>query len=119
MARLIAGDKVYEVGALTLGEFRILKRDFGVERMDLLDPRDPDHMVGFIYIAERRKNPAVKLDDILDDIEQITEIRFELDEDEGEGDAPRPTEPPSPSPDSASGGAPATDAAGDVPATSD
>lgn len=82
MAHLIAGGEKYEVGELSLGEFRLLKRRFNVERMDLLDPRDPDHLVGLLVVAELRADPTLKVDDLIEKHEQHSEIDFEGETDE-------------------------------------
>jgi hypothetical protein len=107
VARLKVGDKEYVVDALTLDEFLILKRDFGVERMDLLDPRDPEHLLGYIFIAERRRNPNITPDDALKLFGGVKEVEFHLDDDEREAAVQgRPT---SPSPEASSeGSAPAS-----------
>lgn len=80
--------KAYEVGELDLGEFRTLKRLFDVKRMDLLDPRDPDHLVGYLTIAELRQSPGRELEQVVREFEAVSKIEVEA-EDEDEQDPTR------------------------------
>lgn len=92
MAKIIAGTKSYEIVELELGEFRLLKREFGLSRMDQLDPRDPDHLVGYIAIMELRENPNAELSQIVAEVEAIKAIDFE---DDGDGSDPSQASAPS------------------------
>lgn len=75
------GGKTYEVGEFSLGEFRLMKREFGLERMDLLDPRDPDHLVGVLAIAARRESPGRDWEEIVAEVERVESIEVEGAED--------------------------------------
>lgn len=55
----------YEVPAqFTLGELRILGRDFGLRDVTALDPKDPQHLVGLIYVAMRRTRPDATIAEV-------------------------------------------------------
>jgi hypothetical protein len=45
------GEDVYELDKLTLGDGRILKRDFGLTDLEEFNPGDPDVMVGLLSLA--------------------------------------------------------------------
>ena len=76
MARIIADGVEYEVEAFTLGEFRILKRDFGLEDVGGLDLGNPDHLVGALYVLGRRKDPDLTVEAV----ESVTTVEFVQDE---------------------------------------
>ena len=80
--KIKAGEKVYEVGELTLGEFRLLKREFGVADVSKINPADPDVIVGLTALAALRSEPGRDLDEIVREIEALTTIEVEGDEDE-------------------------------------
>lgn len=89
MPGFIVGEKRYDVHALTLGEHRVLKREFGVQTIDALNPADPDHLVGLLYVMERRKRPNLTVEEIEREVENATTI--EVVEDEGEEHEAGPT----------------------------
>lgn len=64
----------------SLGELRILKREFDLKDVAKIDKRDPDHIAGLLYIAMRRKDPTLTVDE-LDalDIERIEVVGVEED----------------------------------------
>lgn len=45
------GDETYELERLTLGDARVLKRDFGLTDLEFFSPSDPDQMVGLLALA--------------------------------------------------------------------
>lgn len=78
----------------TLGELRILKREFDVQEVDQLNPKDPDHLAGLVYVSMHRADPSVTIEDV--DAVQTVEL---LDDEGNVVDAPdeeaeRPTADP-------------------------
>lgn len=72
----------------TLGELRLLKREFDVRGVDKLDPSDPDHIAGLLYLSMRRQDPSTTVEDV----DKLSSIEV-VEEDEGQdppvaGDAP-------------------------------
>lgn len=78
--KIKAGEKTYEVGELDLGEFRLLKREFGVTDLSKINPADPDVIVGLIVVCARRAEPDRDLADIIREIEAVTTVEVENDE---------------------------------------
>lgn len=76
MAKLKVDGREYEVPSFTLGEFRELKRDFGVESISTLNPDDPDQLVGLVYMTIRRVRPGVTVEEI----ERLDRIEFTEDD---------------------------------------
>jgi hypothetical protein len=76
MAKIIADGNEYEVPTFNLGEFRLLKREFGLSNVNKLDPTDPDHLVGMLFVCARRKDPSVRVEAI----ENVTHVEFVEDE---------------------------------------
>lgn len=66
-----AGDRVFELDKLTLGDARVLKREFGLEDMEDFSPTDPDHLVGLLYLCLRREQPNAAQEDLLGEIEDL------------------------------------------------
>jgi hypothetical protein len=66
------GDK-YEVDPdkLTLGEARLLKRDYGMEDFSTFNFFDPDQMVGLFVVAVKRAHPDWSDEDVLAKVEGI------------------------------------------------
>lgn len=80
-------DQTYEIDPdkLTLGEARILKRDYGMATLGQLNFGDPDQMVGILAIAVKRSNPALTDADVVAKVEGldfVTVIESLTDEDE-------------------------------------
>ncbi len=72
----------YAIPQFTLGELRVMRRDFGLAGIADLDPGNPDHLTGLLYTSMRRVNPDITVDDI----EALTE--FELVEEASDPPAP-------------------------------
>jgi hypothetical protein len=64
--------QTYELDRLTLGEARILKHEFDMGSLELLDPSDPDHLIGLLYLAMRRKRPTEPRDALMAQIEGVS-----------------------------------------------
>ncbi len=77
----VAGTE-YVIPQFTLGELRVMRRDFGLATIKDLDPGNPDHLAGLLYTSMRRVNPDVTVADV----EALTE--FELVEEESDTPAP-------------------------------
>lgn len=63
--------ETYELDRLTLGEARVLKHEFDMHSLDLLDSTDPDHLIGLLYLAMRRKHPDRTREAIMASVEGI------------------------------------------------
>ena len=88
--KIIADGKTYEIVAeMELGEFRFLKREFGVTRMDLVDPRDPDTLVGLMVLAELRENPGLDLAETTKRVERVKRLEVHMDDEEDDEDPTR------------------------------
>src|SRR5690349_7590562 len=72
---------------LKLGELRVLKREFDLADISRLNKRDPEHLMGLLYIAMRRADPTFSVEDL----EEIDLDRIEVIAPEEEGDDDRPT----------------------------
>lgn len=79
--------KVYELDRLTLGDGRVLKRDFGLIDLETFSTTDPDQMVGLIALAIS-KTDGISLADATLQAEDIGFDDFEPQEVEDESDAP-------------------------------
>jgi hypothetical protein len=64
--------QTYELDRLTLGEARILKHEFDMQSLELLDPSDPDHLIGLLYLAMRRKRPHDPRETLMAQIEGVS-----------------------------------------------
>jgi hypothetical protein len=65
------GDKQYELPKLTLGEARILKKHFGLMQLEDMNPTDPDHLTGLLYLCLRREAPGATLEALLSRIDEL------------------------------------------------
>lgn len=63
-------------GNLTLGEQRIIKREFGVVPTDDLDVTDPDHLGAFLYATFRQADANATSASILKAIDGVKEMEF-------------------------------------------
>lgn len=97
MPKIKADGREYEIPTLNAGELRILKRDFGMAKVTQLDPDDPDHLVGLVYLSIRRVQPSITVEQV----ETFESIEF-LDDEPAE-DTPDP--PSGAAPDAALNGA--------------
>lgn len=61
---------------LTLGEQRLLKREFGVIPSEDFDLGDPDHLAAFLYAAMREHSPEASAKSILTSINRVREIEI-------------------------------------------
>lgn len=82
------GDETYELERLTIGDSRILKRDFGLSDLEHFNPGDPDVVAGLLTLAISKAkdipiSEATKIADAVDfeDFESISD-----DEEEGAED---------------------------------
>lgn len=80
--KLTANGKQYELGELNLGEFRLLKRHFGVDNMAAIHPGDPDVLVGLVVVAMLRDNPERDVEDAVREVEALSSIEIDADEDD-------------------------------------
>lgn len=71
------GEKTYELDRLTLGEARVLKREFGLSDLGSFSGTDPDQLVGLLYLARKRESPAMSHDEVLAEIEDLDIEAFE------------------------------------------
>jgi hypothetical protein len=70
-------DTTYELDKMTLGEARILKREFGLTDLSSFSGTDPDQLVGLLYLALKRENPAMTHDEALAEVEGLDIEGFE------------------------------------------
>jgi hypothetical protein len=96
----IAG-KVYQLDKLTLGEARLLKREFGLSDLAYFSNTDPDVIVGLLAICIKRDDESLTMD-------QATEQAEALDIEDFDPNPDAPEEEPEE--------APLEDAAADVAA---
>lgn len=61
----------YELKKLTLGDARLLKRRFGLDDLEDLNPTDPDQLVGFLYLALTKEDPTLAHDVALERAENV------------------------------------------------
>jgi len=71
------GGKAYELPKLTLGEARILKRDFGLDDLEYFNPTDPDHLTGLLYLCLKREKPDASHALLLAEVESLDVEEFE------------------------------------------
>ena len=98
------GGKVYELDRLTLGEARILKREFGLADLAHFNSTDPDQLVGLLVLALQRENPALTLKEAIAQVEDLDVEAFE--------EAPAAEEESDPTPAASGGEAPTEATAG-------
>lgn len=55
--RIKVGDDVYELDKLTLGDAAYLRREHGLTSFSDLSSKDPDQLVGLLFLAMKRKHP--------------------------------------------------------------
>lgn len=72
-----AGDKQYELPKVTIGEARLLKRHFGLAQIEDLNPTDPDHLAGLLFLCLRRESPGVPMEKLLAEVEDLDPYAFE------------------------------------------
>lgn len=65
------GEHVYTLEKLTLGDARILKRDFGLEDMDEFSPTDPDTLVGLLYLCLKAERPLADRTALIAEVEAL------------------------------------------------
>lgn len=83
------GDKTYELDKLTLGDSRLLKREFGLVDLEEFNTTDPDQLVGLLVICLKRERPSADLGALIAEVEAMDIEEFESVADE---DAEGPTE---------------------------
>lgn len=71
----------------TLGELRVLKREFDLRGVDKLDPMDPDHIAGLLYLSMHRANPSVTVADV-DNVREVEVVDDDGDPPTEAADAP-------------------------------
>lgn len=98
----IGGTK-YELKKLTLGDARLLKRQFGLEDLDDLNPTDPDQLVGLLFLAKCKAEPERDRGELLDEIEELDFAAMIEDGVQADDAAPEPEGP------TGAGGEPAKD----------
>lgn len=81
--RVKVGDRTFELDKLTLGEARVLKKEFGLKDLQAFSGADPDQLVGLLYLALLRENPALAHAEALAEVEGLDIESFGVaDEDE-------------------------------------
>lgn len=74
--------EAYELPKLTLGEARILKREFGLTDIGSFAPGDPDQLVGLLFLCLRRRRPTATTEELLAEVEALDIEAFEPADDE-------------------------------------
>jgi hypothetical protein len=71
-------DRTYEIDPdkITLGEARVLKRDYGMESLGSLNFGDPDQMVGMLVMAIRRESPDLSEADVQAKVEDLDFVQI-------------------------------------------
>lgn len=66
-----AGDRVFELANLTLGDMAIMRKHFSLSRMSEFSADDPDHLRGCIYLCVKREKPGQSHDAILAEVDAL------------------------------------------------
>lgn len=70
------GDRKFELPKLTLGEGRILKREFGLEQYEDFNETDPDQLVGLLYLCLKREKPDATHEELIAEVEAMDVHEF-------------------------------------------
>jgi hypothetical protein len=69
--------ELFEVEKLTLGEGRILKRDYGMSDLSEINLADPDQLVGMLSISMKRTHPELSEEEVLAKVEGLDFLTIE------------------------------------------
>lgn len=76
------GDKRYQLEKLTLGEARVLRKQFGLEQIEDFNPTDPEQLAGLLYLCMKRENPGLPDALIMAEIDGLDVMEFEAADEE-------------------------------------
>jgi hypothetical protein len=65
------GEETYELDKLTLGDARLLKKQFGLVDMTEFSGTDPDQLVGLMFLAYKKANPGLTDETVLSHVESL------------------------------------------------
>jgi hypothetical protein len=88
------GEETYELDKLTLGDARLLKKQFGLVDMTEFSGTDPDQLVGLMFLAYKKANPGLTDETVLSHVENLDIEAFVTGTPEPEAETVDPTPAP-------------------------